>query len=69
MLNKQGAVYEVKGCNKISHLFFMDDLKLFSRNETELQQELTIVKAFSNCIIRMEIGLDQRATAMHKHDK
>jgi hypothetical protein len=68
MLNKQGAVYEVKGSNRISHLFFMDDLKLFSRNKTELQQELTIAKAFRNCI-RMEFGLEQSATTIYKHDK
>jgi hypothetical protein len=46
----------------------MDDLNIFTRNETELQQELAIVKAFSNSI-RMEFGLDQWATAMYKHDK
>jgi hypothetical protein len=32
MLDKQGAGYEVKGKNKVSHLFCMDDLKLFSRD-------------------------------------
>jgi hypothetical protein len=30
----------------VSHVFYMDDLKLFSRDETKLQQELTIVKTF-----------------------
>ena len=34
----------------VGHLFYMDELKLFSRNETELQQELTIAKTFSNDI-------------------
>jgi hypothetical protein len=33
MLDTQGAGYEVKGENKISHLFCMDYLKLFSRDE------------------------------------
>ena len=28
----------------------MDDLKLFSRNKTELQQELAIIKTFSDNI-------------------
>ena len=46
----------------------MADLKLYSRDETELQQELTIVKIFSNDI-RMEFGLDKCATAVFKHGK
>jgi len=41
MLNKQGAEYEVKKKNKVRHFFWMNDLKLFSRDEAELQQELT----------------------------
>jgi hypothetical protein len=48
MLNKQGAGYEFKEKNKVRSLFCMYDLKLFSREETELQQELTIVKTFSD---------------------
>jgi len=43
-------VYEVKGKNKVSHVFYMDDLKIFSRNKTELQQDLIIVKIFSDNI-------------------
>jgi hypothetical protein len=35
-LGKQGAGYAVKGENKVSNLFYMDDLKLFSRDETDL---------------------------------
>jgi hypothetical protein len=40
MLIKQGAGYEVKENHKVSHLFYMDDLKLFSRDESKLQQPL-----------------------------
>ena len=43
MLNKQGAGYEVKKRNKVRHFFYMDDLKLFSRDKSELQQDLTTV--------------------------
>ena len=43
-------------------------LKLFSRDETELQQELTIVKTFSNDI-RMEFDQDKCTIAVFKHDK
>ena len=35
----------------------MDDLQIFSRDKTELQQELTIVKIFSNDI-QMEFDLE-----------
>ena len=48
MLDKQWTDYEVRGKNKDSYLFCMDDMKLFSRNKTELQQELAIVKTFSD---------------------
>jgi len=46
----------------------MDDLKLFSSDDTELQQELTIVKTFSVCI-RMDFGLDKCATTIYKNGK
>jgi hypothetical protein len=46
----------------------MDDLKLFSRDEPELEQELTIVKTFSDCK-RMDFGLDKCATAIYKYGK
>jgi len=36
--------------NKVSHLFYMDDLKLFTRDETKLQQKMNNVKTFSNDI-------------------
>jgi hypothetical protein len=63
MLNKQEAEYEVKGKNKVSHWFYMDSLKLFSRDKTELQQELNTDD------IRMEFGLDKCTTAVFKHGK
>lgn len=47
MLNKQGAGYEDKRNNKVSHFFYMDDLEIFSRGETGIQQDLTIVKLFN----------------------
>jgi len=68
MLSKQGAVYEVKGKNKVSYLFCIDDLKLFSRDESELQQELTIVKTCSDNI-RTELSLDKYTRAVFKHGK
>jgi hypothetical protein len=47
-LNKQGAGYEVKEKNKVSHLYYMDDFKLFSRDKTDLQQEFTNLKTFTS---------------------
>jgi hypothetical protein len=46
----------------------MDDLKIFSRDKTELQQELIIVKTFSDDI-QMEFGLHKCITAVFKHGK
>jgi hypothetical protein len=37
MLDTQGAGYEAKEKNQVSHLFYVDELKLFSRVETEIQ--------------------------------
>jgi hypothetical protein len=53
--------------NKVSHLFHMDGLKLFPRDETKLQQKMN-VKTFSDDI-QMEFGLDKCATAVFKHGK
>jgi len=43
-------------------------MKLISRDENELQQELTIVKTCSNDI-QMEFGLDKYTTAVFMHGK
>jgi hypothetical protein len=68
MLNKQEAGYEVTGKNKVQHLFYIDDLKLFSWDEPQLQQELTTVKS-SGYDIQMEFTLNKCATAVFKHGK
>jgi len=54
--------------NKVSHLFYMDDLKLFTRDETKLQQKMNKVKTFSDDL-QMEFGLDKCATAVFKHGR
>jgi hypothetical protein len=43
-------------------------MKLFSRDETEFEQELTTVKTFSDCI-QMDFALEKYATAVLKHGK
>ena len=44
----------------INHLFYMDDLKLFARNDNELTVLLATVKNFSDDI-GMKFGLDKCA--------
>jgi hypothetical protein len=47
-LNRADCGYQVHGAGrKINHLLYMDDLKLLSRSEEELQNEINIVKAIS----------------------
>jgi hypothetical protein len=43
---------------KISHLLYMDDLKLIVKSEEELQKQIQTVKTF-NDIIHMDFGLDK----------
>ena len=50
------------------HLLFMDDLKLYSKNEQEQVGELKIVKQFSDDI-GMEFGLAKCAKACLKKGK
>ena len=52
----------------ISNLFYMDDLKLYSKNEQEQVGELKIVKQFSDDI-GMEFGLEKCAKASFKRGK
>ena len=52
----------------ISHLFYMDDLKTFAKNDEEQQRILAIVKAFSDDV-KMEFGLEKCAKATFKKGK
>ena len=49
LINMHKYGYE---CQKkvFNHLFYMDDLKLFAKNDQELGELLKIVKSFSDCI-------------------
>ena len=49
----------------INHLFYMDDLKLYAKNDKELEGLLSTVKQFSD-VIGMEFGLDKCAKASFK---
>jgi hypothetical protein len=50
-LNRVDCGYQVYGAErKISHLLCMDDLKLLSRSEEDLEKETKIVKAISKAL-------------------
>ena len=53
ILRKAKAAYEVAGSNeKINHLLFMDDLKLYNRNEKELHSLVQTI-----CVFSKDIGM------------
>lgn len=62
MLKKENRGYVISRSTKmkLTHLFYMDDLKLYAANELELQNQLEIVKEFSKDI-GMEFGLEKCA--------
>jgi Reverse transcriptase (RNA-dependent DNA polymerase) len=68
MINREDLGYEIDCKNRISHLFYMDDLKTFSKSEEQQRQILHIVKTFSDDI-KMEFGLDKCATVVFKNGK
>ena len=62
ILRKTGFGYQTsKNAAKISHLLYMDDLKLYGKSAPELESLLNTVRIFSNDI-SMEFGLDKCAT-------
>ena len=56
LLNNTGYGYKIYD-NTVNHLFYMDNLKLFAKNDQQLQGLLNIVKQFSDDIW-MEFELD-----------
>ena len=59
ILRKAKTAYEFSGSKeKISHLLFMDDLKLYSRNEKELDSLVQTILIFSKDI-GMEFGIEK----------
>jgi hypothetical protein len=57
-LNRLNRGYEEHTMKtKISHLLYMDDLKLIAKLEEELQRQIQAVKTFSD-YIHMEFGLE-----------
>ena len=64
LLNMEGVGYNLEKTRSktpgrvISHLLFMDDLKVYANNETNLKKLMEVVKGFSNDI-GMKFGLDK----------
>ena len=64
LLNSSNYGYNVTH-GKLNHLFYMDDLKTFSKDDKQQEGLLNIVKTFSDDIM-MEFGLDKCAKATFK---
>ena len=61
VLRNAKAAYEFSGSKeKINHLLFMDDLKLYSRNEKELDSFVWTIHIFSKDV-GMEFGIEKSA--------
>ena len=54
-----------KGGKKINHLLFMDDLKLFAKNEDQIDSLVNPVRIFSEAI-KMEFGLPKSGVLIMK---
>ena len=69
ILRKAKAVYEFSGSKKkINHLLFMDDLKLYSSNEKELDSLVQTVHIFSKDI-GMDFGIEKCAVFLIEKEK
>ena len=66
-LNSSGYGYKI-GTKWIAHLFCMDDLKLYAKDDSKREGLLRIVKGFSDDI-DMEFGLSKCAKATFKRGK
>ena len=66
-LNSSSYVYKI-GTERITHLFYMDDLKLYAKDDIELEGLLRIVKRYSYDT-GMEFGLSKCANSTFKRGK
>ena len=68
-VNKSNTGYEEHMTKtKVSHLLYMDDLKLVGKTEEELQKQMQVVRTYSDDI-HMEFGLDKCAEIVLKTGK
>lgn len=68
MLNRRKIGDSIDKDQIISHLLYMDDLKLLGKDEHQLREGLEIIDGFSNDI-QMEFGLDKCAIAVFRSGK
>ena len=68
VLRKMKPSYEFTNKEKINHLLFMDDLKLFAKNENGIDSLVQTVRVFSEDI-GMEFGTDKCALLVIKRGK
>ena len=69
VLRQTKAAYELKkGGKKINHLLFMDDLKLFAKNEDQIDNLVNAVRVCSEDI-KMEFGLPKCGVLIMKRGK
>ena len=69
ILRKCTAGYKLsKSQEKINHWMYMDDIKLFAKNEKELQTLIHVVRIYSQDI-GMEFGIEKCAMRVMKSGK
>ena len=69
VLRQTKTSYKVKkGGKKINHLLFMNDLKLFAKNEDQIDSLVNTVRIFSENI-KMEFGLPKCGVLIMKRAK
>ena len=69
ILRKCAAGYTLsKTQEKINHLMYMDDIKLFAKNEKELETLIHAVRIYSQDI-GMEFGIEKCTTLVMKSGK
>ena len=69
ILRKCTAGYKLtKSQEKINHLMYMDDIKLFAKNEKELKTLIHTVRIYSQDI-GMEFGIEKCAMLLMKSEK
>ncbi|KAF2891466.1 hypothetical protein ILUMI_14707, partial [Ignelater luminosus] len=65
-LNRLNCGYQMKNENvKVSNLLYMDDLKIFGKNEQELRKEVKVIQTYSTDI-GTEMGLEKCAKVTFK---
>lgn len=68
MINRSAYGYAIDQHTTLSHLFYVDDLKLYARGRKQLEGQLELVRKFSGDV-GMSLGLEKCATVEIKRGK